>query len=86
MQGEVLVKVALSLFAEHGYAAVSTDTLLKQSRISKGLFMYHFHDKPGLMQEIISQQIPFLKLSWTFLTHCQRGIETPDEKLAKIFD
>ncbi len=58
-----LVEIALQLFAEDGFAAVTEDQLLSTSKVSKGVLVYHFHDKTGVLREILRQHIPlFLQI------------------------
>ncbi|MEM6632745.1 MAG: TetR/AcrR family transcriptional regulator [Bacteroidota bacterium] len=48
-----LVDTALELFAENGYPAVTEEDLLKASKVSRGILMYHFGNKSRLLEEIV---------------------------------
>jgi len=50
-----LVASSLTLFADKGFEAVTEEELLKFSEVSRGILVYHFTNKYGLLQEIFRQ-------------------------------
>lgn len=49
-----IIKVALELFAKHGYSNTSTSKIAKQANVSEGLIFRHFKNKEGLLDAIVS--------------------------------
>jgi AcrR family transcriptional regulator len=47
-----LVEAATTLFAERGYAAVSTGDIVDAARLTRGALYHHFKDKPDLMRAV----------------------------------
>lgn len=52
---ENILKAALTLFAEQGYAATSTSKVAKAAGVSEGLIFRHFGNKEGLLNAIMEQ-------------------------------
>src|SRR2546423_580905 len=52
---QALIDAATELFAEHGYAAVSTSDVVDQAGVTRGALYHHFKDKPGLMRAVFEQ-------------------------------
>jgi len=77
-----LVSVALTLFADLGYGAVSEDKLLAEAKVARGILMYHFNNKAGVMQEIIRSYTPHFE--HILSTHPQDPIQWED--LSQIVD
>jgi AcrR family transcriptional regulator len=50
-----LLDVAKELFAEHGYAAVSTDEIVRRARLSRGALYHHFRDKRDLFRAVFER-------------------------------
>lgn len=48
-----ILKAALILFAEQGYAATSTSKVAKEAGVSEGLIFRHFENKEGLLNAIM---------------------------------
>lgn len=48
-----ILKAALILFAEKGYAATSTSKVAKEAGVSEGLIFRHFQNKEGLLNAIM---------------------------------
>lgn len=48
-----ILKSALILFAEQGYAATSTSKVAKEAGVSEGLIFRHFENKEGLLNAIM---------------------------------
>jgi AcrR family transcriptional regulator len=47
-----IIETATRLFAEHGYAAVSIDTVLAAGEISRGALYHHFASKEALLEAV----------------------------------
>jgi AcrR family transcriptional regulator len=47
-----IIETATSLFAEHGYAAVSIDAVLAACQISRGALYHHFQSKEALLEAV----------------------------------
>jgi AcrR family transcriptional regulator len=58
---ERLFRVALKAFAEHGYAEVSVDEIVKAARTTKPMLYYYFGNKAGLYQAIGEQAFGTLR-------------------------
>jgi len=50
---KAILDVALQLFAEKGYAATSTNEIVKEASISKGLLYNYFESKEDILKTII---------------------------------
>jgi AcrR family transcriptional regulator len=51
---EALVDAARELFAEHGYAGVSTEQVVRAARVTRGALYHHFADKRELMEAVFA--------------------------------
>src|SRR6202161_1630927 len=51
---EALVEAARELFAEHGYAGVSTEQVVRAARVTRGALYHHFADKRELMEAVFA--------------------------------
>ena len=47
-----ILKAALILFAEQGYAATSTSKVAKEAGVSEGLIFRHYQNKEGLLNAV----------------------------------
>ncbi len=72
-----LIEVATKLFAEEGFGAVTETQLLDTAKVSRGILVYHFHDKTGVLREILRQQIPLFLQILPSKSH----ISTPEDNL-----
>jgi len=50
---EIILQEAVRLFSEKGYSETSTDEIIWNSGISKGLLFYHYKNKDGLLNTIL---------------------------------
>jgi AcrR family transcriptional regulator len=50
---QAILDVAMKLFAEKGYAATSTNEIVKEANISKGLLYNYFESKEDILKTII---------------------------------
>ena len=55
---DTLLEAAVSLFATDGYFGVSEERLLQEAKVSRGILVYHFGNKAGLLQALLYQHIP----------------------------
>ena len=55
---DTLLEAAMGLFARDGYFGVSEERLLKEAKVSRGILVYHFGNKAGLLQALLTQHIP----------------------------
>ena len=51
-----LLDAALELFAEHGYANISTEEIVRRAAVTRGALYYHFRDKVGLFAAVYEEQ------------------------------
>jgi AcrR family transcriptional regulator len=66
-----ILRAALEEFATHDYATTSTNAIVEQARISKGLLFYYFGDKAGLYRCLFSHVIVLLvkeALAWQLVS------------------
>ncbi len=61
---ERLFRTALKAFAEHGYAEVSVDEIVKAARTTKPMLYYYFGNKAGLYQAIGEQAFATLRAAY----------------------
>jgi AcrR family transcriptional regulator len=47
-----LLRVARELFAERGYAAVGTEEIVREARVTRGALYHHFRDKRELFRQV----------------------------------
>ena len=52
-----LIKAALDLFADHGYAATSVDAIAKRADLAVGTFYQHFESKRQLLLVLMDQLV-----------------------------
>ena len=55
-----MINAALHLFAINGYRHASTDDIIKEAGISKGLLFHYFESKAGLYSFLIQYSVRFL--------------------------
>jgi AcrR family transcriptional regulator len=61
---ERLFRVGLKSFAEHGYAEVSVDEIVKAARTTKPMLYYYFGNKSGLYQAIAEEAFQRLRAGY----------------------
>ncbi|HOO28938.1 MAG TPA: TetR/AcrR family transcriptional regulator [Lachnospiraceae bacterium] len=62
---DAIINAALKVFAENGYRKASTDVIVKQAGISKGLLFHYFISKQGLYEFIYDYSVRYMKLELT---------------------
>ncbi len=60
-----MINAALKVFALNGYKHASTDTIVAEAEISKGLLFHYFGNKLGLYAFIYDYSVRFMKLELT---------------------
>ncbi|MEU8799445.1 TetR/AcrR family transcriptional regulator [Spirillospora sp. NPDC048819] len=50
-----LIRAGRKLFAEHGFAGVGTDTIVRAADVSRGALYHHFSDKTGLFAAVLDE-------------------------------
>ena len=59
-----MVNAALKIFALNGYSHASTDDIVKEAHISKGLLFHYFDSKIGVYSFIYDYSVRFI--SWNY--------------------
>lgn len=88
-----MINAALKVFACNGYAHASTDDIVAQAGISKGLLFHYFVNKIGLYSFVLDFSLKYVELELTtavdkndndfFSTHLQ--IEEAKSSVMKIY-
>jgi AcrR family transcriptional regulator len=50
-----ILNVALELFSRDGFNNTSTDSIIKEAKVSKGLLFYHFKSKENILDELLNR-------------------------------
>lgn len=58
---DMLLEAAIHLFATDGYFVVSEERLLQEAKVSRGILVYHFGNKEGLLQALLYQHVTEVK-------------------------
>lgn len=77
-----ILKVALTLFAEKGYDATSTNKVAKTAGVSEGLIFRHFQNKEGLLNAIMQQGKSKIEVLYTNIF----SLSNPKEILRAIIE
>lgn len=62
---DAIINAALQAFGENGYKRASTDVIVRQAGISKGLLFHYFISKQGLYSFIYDYSVRFMSLELT---------------------
>lgn len=57
-----MINGAMKVFAENGYKRASTDEMVKEATISKGLWFHYFDNKLGLYSFVFNYSIKYMTL------------------------
>lgn len=60
-----MINAALKVFAENGFRRASTDEMVKEAGISKGLLFHYFTSKTGLYEFVYDYSVKYLILEMT---------------------
>lgn len=55
-----ILRAALNEFAQHGYAQASTNTIVREADISKGMLFYYFKSKQQLFNYLIDHALDYI--------------------------
>ena len=73
-----IINAALSVFAQNGYAHASTDEIVREASISKGLLFHYFVSKLGMYQFLVDYCVRFTILEF------KSDIRTPSSDLFEL--
>ena len=62
---DAIINAALMVFAENGYRKASTDVIVKEAGISKGLLFHYFISKQGVYEFVYDYSIKYMLLELT---------------------
>ncbi len=62
---DAIINAALMVFAENGYRKASTDVIVKEAGISKGLLFHYFISKSGVYEFIYDYSVKYMTLELT---------------------
>ena len=55
-----IINAALKIFAQNGYKHASTDVIVKEAGISKGLLFHYFSSKSGLYSFLFDYSVKYM--------------------------
>lgn len=64
-----MINAALKVFAENGYKGASTDDIVKEAGISKGLLFHYFTNKIGLYTFVYDYSVRYMMLEMTTMVN-----------------
>jgi AcrR family transcriptional regulator len=76
---DALLAAARALFAEHGYARVGTEEVVRRAGVTRGALYHHFRDKQDLFRAVFEQTEA--EIMQTIIARVE-GIGDPMEELA----
>jgi AcrR family transcriptional regulator len=76
---DALLAAARALFAEHGYAGVGTEEVVRRAGVTRGALYHHFRDKQDLFRAVFEQTEA--EIMQTIIARVE-GIGDPMEELA----
>ncbi len=90
---DAIINAALMVFAENGYKKASTDIIVKEAGISKGLLFHYFISKQGLYEFVYDYSVKYMVLELTQSVkkteedffEIQRGIELAKTRVMKNY-
>ena len=60
-----MINAALKVFAENGFRRASTDEMVKEAGISKGLLFHYFTSKTGLYEFVYDYSVKYITMEMT---------------------
>ena len=66
-----MINAALKVFAENGFRRASTDEMVKEAGISKGLLFHYFISKTGLYAFVFDYSVKYLMMEMTSAVNAQ---------------
>lgn len=66
---DVIINAAIKVFAQNGYEHASTDTMIKEAGISKGLLFHYFGNKKNLYQYVLEYSARYLMMELSQCIH-----------------
>ncbi len=66
------INASLKIFSEHGYQKASTDDIVKEAGISKGLLFHYFGSKLGLYEFVYNYSTKLLMMEYASLVASDR--------------
>ena len=79
---KALMKESLNEFCENNYENASLNRIIKNAKVSKGSFYYHFKNKEDLYQHLLKQSV---EAKWAFISQYTQEHTAEFEKM-DIFD
>ena len=76
---EALLSAARALFAEHGYAGVATEEVVRRAGVTRGALYHYFRDKQDLFRAVFEQTEA--EIMQTIIARVE-GLTDPMEELA----
>ena len=76
---DALLAAARALFAEHGYAGVATEEVVRRAGVTRGALYHHFRDKRDLFRAVFEQTEA--EIMQTIIARVE-GLSDPVEELA----
>jgi AcrR family transcriptional regulator len=76
---DALLAAARALFAEHGYAGVGTEEVVRRAGVTRGALYHHFRDKQDLFRAVFEQTEA--EIMQTIIARVE-GLTDPMEELA----
>lgn len=67
------INASLKIFSEHGYQKASTDDIVKEAGISKGLLFHYFGSKLGLYEFVYNYSTKLLMMEYAGILSSDRG-------------
>jgi len=83
---EKILDVALHLFAEFGFHAVSTAKIAKQAKVSEALVFKHYRSKLGLLETIYAQVSERLQVLYTPMMTEEEPIEVIKSFISVVYE
>lgn len=80
---ERLLKAALKLFTQSGYAATSVRELVEEAGVTKPVLYYYFKNKEGIYSEIVKTHFTSIDALFDYYLKCPGSVS---ERLTNLFD